>query len=197
MPQPYPIADERAIVDAINNANYASLNALPIGGQAKSTVAASAALNTTETVISPVVSIIPGQTLQVGSRIRVCIEGTSTATVANITTFNIRMGILGTVSDAVAATYATTASGTTGTAVPFHVEIELVVRTLGATGTGAGSMTLTANAATAIGGAVTNVVPAASVSIPTTTATFIEVSHVTAATTTTNTFQNVTIEVQP
>lgn len=218
MPAPYLIGDERAFADFLTNTASQPVTvqtetvtgALTVTGAATlsggiastggvtglqtSTVAASAALNNVETVLLTF-PLVAGTTLKVGTKIRITLEGTSTSTAANTTTFTIRAGTAGTTADASVAAFATAAAGTTGTAIPFKVVIDFVVRTLGASGTGAGSMTLVANAATAIGGAVTNVVPGTTATLATTTATFLDITHVTAATTTTNTFQDVSIEV--
>jgi hypothetical protein len=191
----------------------AQLALVPTAGSAASglrtrTVATSAAINTTETVllaspISPPRSdfgqTIPG-TLQVGTLIRWTIQGTCTDTVANTSTFGIRMGTLGTVSDASVATFVTSASGTTGTSVPFTAVISLTVQTLGAgTGTATGQLVINSPATGIIGAAISfNVGSAAAITaLTTTTATFIDLTAVTAATTTTNTFQSVQCEIFP
>jgi hypothetical protein len=165
-----------------------------LAGLTSSSVAASSAINTVETVLQTF-PLIAGATLKVGSHIRITAQGTSTATAANVVTFTLRAGTLGTTGDASVAAFVTAASGTTGTAIPFSVTIDFVVRTLGASGTGAGSMVLVANAATAIGGAVTNVNAQTTATLATTTATFLTFTHVSAASTTTETFQNVSIDV--
>lgn len=172
------------------------------------TVAASAAINTTETLLlaSPLrpPSTDFGQTilgtLQVGTLVRWTIQGTTTDTVANTSTFGIRMGTLGTVAgDTLVATFVTSASGTAGTAVPFTAVINLTVQTLTATGTGTGQLVINSPATGIIGAAISfNVGSAAAITaLPTTTATFIDLTLVTAATTTTNTIQSVQCEIFP
>jgi hypothetical protein len=172
------------------------------------TVAASGAINTTETLLlaSPLAiprtdfgQTIPG-TLQVGTLIRWTIQGTCTDTVANATTFTIRMGTAGTVAgDTSVATFVTSNSGTAGTAVPFTAVITLTVQTLTATGTGTGQMVINSPATGIIGAAISFNVGSASAitALPTTTATFIDLSVSTAATTTTNTIQSVQCEIFP
>ena len=208
MPQPYPIGDERAFVDWLQNANEQGPGPTPTGlqGQQYSIVAATVGINTTETVLqqAQVIPILSGNaagsgTLKVATKIRFYLSGTSTATVANTTTFNVYIGTTGTIaSDTKAFVFTTSASGTTGTAVPFVVYGDINVRTVGTAATGFGTAMLVANAATAIAGAVTNVISGVqNATFNTNTAVFITVSSVTAATTTTNTFQQATIEVLP
>jgi hypothetical protein len=172
------------------------------------TVASSAAINTTETLLlaSPLLlptrtdfgQVLPG-TLNVGTLIRWTILGTCTDTVANTTTFTIRMGILGTTADASVATFVTSVSGSAGTSVPFTAVITLTVQTLTATGTGTGQLVVNSPATGIIGAAISfNVGSAAAITaLPTTTATFIDLTMVTAATTTTNTIQSVQCEIFP
>lgn len=214
---PILIADHRWLAqddlsDAIANvAYYLSLN--PTAGLAASglryrTVATSAAINTTETLLLAAPLTLPrtdfGQTfpgtLQVGTLLRWTIQGTCTDTVANTTTFGIRMGILGTVAgDASVATFVTAVSGTAGTSVPFTAVINLTVQTVSATGTGTGQMVTTSNATGIIGALTVHTIGSASAitAMPDTTATFIDLTMVTAATTTTNTIQSVQLEIFP
>ena len=172
------------------------------------TTTASAAINTTETLLlaSPLLlpstyagTAVPG-TLNVGTLVRWTVQGTCTDTVANTSTFTIRMGILGTVAgDTSVATFVTSASGSAGTNVPFTAVITLTVQTLTATGTGTGQLVINSPATGIIGAAISfNVGSAAAITaLTTTTATFIDLSLVTAATTTTNTIQNVQCEIFP
>lgn len=172
------------------------------------TVATSAAINTTETLLLASPLRIPstdfGQTilgtLQVGTLVRWTIQGTCTDTVANTSTFGVRMGILGTVAgDTLVATFVTSVSGSAGTSVPFTAVISLTVQTLTATGTGTGQLVINSPATGIIGAAISfNVGSAAAITaLPTTTATFIDLTLITAATTTTNTIQSVQCEIFP
>lgn len=174
------------------------------------TVAASGAINNVETLLLATPLLLPtrtdfGQveigTLNVGTLVRWTIQGTTTDTAANATTFTIRMGTAGTVAgDTSVATFVTSSSGTTGTAVPFTAIISLTIQTLAATtGTGTGQMVINSPTTGIIGAAISfNVGSAAAITaLPTTTATFIDLSAVTAATTTTNTFQSVQCEIFP
>jgi hypothetical protein len=174
------------------------------GGIAASRVAATAAINTTETLLQSIGLVLAGTTngaaflgtLNVGTRIRITITGTCTSTNADVSTFTLRAGILGTTADASVATAAVTSSGS-GTTIGFQIVINATVRTLGATGTLAGSMAVTNTGVTGIAGVTNTVVPFTSTTLATTTATFLDITYVSAATTTTCTFQTATIEVIP
>lgn len=174
------------------------------------TVAASGAINNTETLLLATPLLLPtrtdfGQveigTLNIGTLIRWTIQGTCTDTAANASTFTIRMGTAGTVAgDTSVATFVTGSSGTTGTAVPFTAIISLTVQTLAATtGTGTGQMVINSPTTGIIGAVLSFNVGSASAitALPTTTATFIDLSYSTAATTTTSTFQSVQCEIFP
>ena len=172
------------------------------------TVAASAGIAATETLLlaSPLLlptrtdfgQVLPG-TINIGTLIRWTIQGTCTDTGANTTTFGVRMGILGTTSDAAVATFVSPASGTSGTNIPFTAIITLTVQTLTATGTGTGQMLINSVTAGILGTPITfNVGSAAAITaLPTTTATFIDLTLVSAASTTTNTIQSVQCEIFP
>lgn len=157
-------------------------------------------INNTETLLATLAGLVGGTTLAAGSKIRITAEGTCTASGANVPTFTIRAGTLGTTSDASVAAIALAASAVTGTAIPFSVTINATVRTLGGSGTLAGSLTLINGGAaniTGISTQVVQVVPFTSSTLATTTATNIDITFVTAGATTTATFQDVTIEVIP
>jgi len=162
------------------------------GSRAKGLVAATAAINTTETVLAQI-PLLAGTSLAVGSIIKGTLYGTCTNTAADLSTFAIRAGILGTIGDQ-SVTTATVTAGTNGTAVPFSVDFEFVVRTLGATGTAElGTKILNGtSAATGLTGVapygITNVITAGT-NLATTTATFLSLTYLSAAITTTSTFQ--------
>jgi hypothetical protein len=207
-----PMARDDLRDGVIQNIEY-YLGQLPLPGSAASaktyrTVATSAAINNVETLLLACPLVLPttsfGQTvpgtLNVGTIITVTIQGTETNTVANTTTFGFRMGILGTVSDALVATFVTPVSGSTGTNIPFTAVITMTVQTLGATtGTGTAQMVINSVTAGIIGAPITfNVGSAAAITaLPTTTATFFDVTLVSAATTTTNTIQSCIVTIQP
>lgn len=164
-------------------------------------VAPSAALNTVETIIGGPLTLVAGTTLKVGSKIRLIAEGTCTASVANASTFNLRAGTLGTTADASVATWAVT-SAAAGSNIPFRVTIELTVQTLGAAGTAFGSMVvLVTGLATGVSQGIAafpvTVIASTSSTFATTTATKLSLTYLSAASTTTSTFADVSIEVLP
>lgn len=209
-----PMAQDDLSDGVIQNIAY-WLGQTPSAGDAASaksyrTVASSAAINTVETVLlaAPLLisrttdfgQTIPG-TLYAGSVITVNIQGTCTDTVANATTFGIRMGTAGTTADTSVATFVTANSGTAGTSVPFTAQIVMTVQTLGTgtNGTGTGQLTVLSPATGIIGAAISFNVGSASAitALPCPTATFFDVTMLTAATTTTNTIQSCIITIQP
>jgi hypothetical protein len=109
---------------------------------------------------------------------------------------------LGTVAgDTSVATFVTSNSGTAGTSVPFTAVITMTVQTLGTgtNGTGTGQMVVNSPATGIIGAAISfNVGSAAAITaLPCPTATFLDVTALTAATTTTNTIQSCIVSIQP
>lgn len=165
------------------------------GGQIHSaSVAATAGLNTTETIVAGPLVLTPAVTLKVGSRVRFVLHGTCTSSNADVSTFTIRAGILGTTSDASVATFTVTSSGS-GTAQAFTVRGEFTVQTLGAAGTAFGSGEIGLVGTTGLGTLAFTVKPFTSTTLATTTATNLEVSYVAAAVTTTCTFQDCYLEV--
>ncbi len=173
-------------------------------GVKSSIVAATGAIAATETLVVNVPLVIPATyagntlagTLNVGSVIRATIMGTCTSSNADSAVFTVRAGILGTKADASVCTGTVTTAGS-GTAIPFKAVIDLTVRTLGASGTGYGYLSVQNTGVTGIV-AVTNTVVALSsiTALPTTTATFLDITLTTAATSAT-TIQTATIEVIP
>lgn len=174
-------------------------------GVLASIVANTAGINTTETIVTGGLNVapIPANSLVPGTTIKVTLEGTCTATVANITTFKIRFGALGTATgDTAILTIATPASAAAGTNIPFQVSILITIRTIGAAGTIYGVMVVNNQAGATVATASTGimVVPSQIVigtvaAINTTVASYITVTCITAATTTTNTFQQGLIEI--
>ena len=164
-----------------------------IPGLQASITSATAGINTTETLIQALG--IPVGLLQAGTTVRFTMLGTCTASAANSSTWTVRAGTAGTVSDTSVATAAVT-SAASGTSVPFRAIIELTVRTAGGSGTVAGSLALTNGGTTGISPNAAEVVPlGGALTIDTTTATFLDVTYQSAAATTTTTFQNCIIEV--
>lgn len=173
-----------------------NLGALLTDGIA-ATTAASAAINTTQTIVAGGLNIapIPANSLQVGSTIRATLQGTCTASVANASTFRVLLGTAGTTADAVMGSAAVT-SAATGTTIGFKVEIVFTVRTIGAAGSIAGSAQISNTGITGISTNNSNVIPLTIVTAPNTTvANYLSISYVSAAATTTCTFQNGIIEI--
>jgi hypothetical protein len=169
----------------INNPTFTGFGAVAV------LTATTAALNTTETVL--VSATIP--TAVVGTTYRITLQGTTTSTVANVSTFTLRAGTAGTTADASIAT-ATVTAAATGTSVPFRVVIEYTLRTNGTTGNGQGLMQLVNNGTTGIAATATAVAAlTTSATFNTTTATKLDITYKSAATTTTTTFQNAIIEI--
>ena len=166
-----------------------------LGGVGNSLIAASSAINTTETILVGGLSSlpIPANALAVGSNIRVTLIGTCTSTAANASTFRVRFGTAGTTADTAILTGAVTAV-TSGTTVGFKAVIEFTVRTLGASATFAGSLTVLNSGTTGIQANNSNVIPLTAAAGNTTVANYLSVSYVSAATTTTSTFQNAIVE---
>jgi hypothetical protein len=170
-----------------------TIRVVPLAGVA-STTAASAAINTTETILTT--HTIKANSMTAGQTYRVTCLGTCTSTAANASNIRVRVGTAGTTADAVVAVITPTAA-TSGTSIPFQATFYVTIRTTAAgTGTCVGMGSLNNNGVTGISAAA-DVVSAA-----TTVATLndsvdniISLSYVSAATTTTSTFQIALIEV--
>jgi hypothetical protein len=158
-------------------------------------IADTGAISTTETILLKTAAL-PANHLTVGKHYRAKIVCTTTDTVANTSTFTVRIGTLGTTSDAAIATAVTGVSGTTGTSIPFKAIVDFTVRTTGASGTGFVSLEVTSNATTGI---ITSTGPA--IILPTmstfntqTANNILSFSLKTAATTTAHTCKQGTLE---
>lgn len=168
-----------------------------VGGIA-ATIAASAAINTVETIVAGGLNnaVIPANSLQVGTTIAITVQGTCTATVANLSTFTLRMGTAGTVAGDASVAIAAVTSAAAGTGIGFKVVIIFTVRTIGATGTIAGSAEISNTGITGISTNNSNVIPlTATATLNTTTANYMELTYKSAAATTTCTFQNGIVEI--
>lgn len=164
-------------------------------GQISAIVAASAGINTAETAIGGGLNSapIPANSIQIGDTFRITIHGTCTATVANASTFRIRIGTAGTTADGVAVSGAV-ASAASGTTIGFKTEIIFTIRTIGASATCAGYVNVLNTGITGISTNNSNVIAATTTAFSTATANYITVTYQTAAATTTSTFQVVVIE---
>lgn len=153
--------------------------------------AATGGINTTETVL--VSTTVLANTAAVGTTWRLFASGVCTSTVANASNFRVRIGtttLIGNVAAVVTPTAATT-----GTAIPFAVDALVTIRTIGAGGTVIGSIVLNNHGVTGVSAATPRVGQVvATVAVDTTADKLLELTYVSAATTTTCTFHNATLE---
>ena len=158
----------------------------PLPGNAL--VGASAAINTTETVL--VTAPAGSNGINPGTTYRIMLSGTCTSTAANVSTFTVRLGTAGTTADTSIATFTVTAA-TSGTSIPFQVIINLTFRTVGSSGTVSGDIVVLQTGTTGIAAAAVTVNQTASVAAPNTAANdcVLSCTYKSAATTTTSTFQ--------
>lgn len=156
----------------------------------------SGAINTTETIIAQSAAL-PASRIQAGTVIRVTLWGACTTTVANTSTFKIRIGTAGTTSDTAVFSYTTAAAGTTGTLIPFKAVMDVTFRTTGASATSFGNVEVLSKTNTGIIPATIQVDSMGNgTTFNTTTASLIiSASYLSAATTTTSTFHQAFIEV--
>lgn len=158
-------------------------------------IANSAAINTTETVITKTVALAANRLLA-GTTIRVTLIGTCTSTVANTSTFTIRIGTNGSTADGIMQQAVTSVAAASGTNVPFKAVFEFTVRTTGASATSHGYLTLLNTGVTGISAQTTQIVLPTFTNFNTTTASnIISATYVSAAATTTTTFNDAFIEV--
>lgn len=160
-------------------------------------VAASAAINTTETIIVGGLNNarIYANQLKVGTTVRATLEGTCTSTVANASTWRFRFGTAGTTSDGVLGSAANSVAAASGTNIPFEATLIFTVRTIGAAGTIAGYLKLVNTGVTGISAVTAQVVALTPSAINTTVDNWLSATYVSAAATTTSTFQNAFIEI--
>jgi len=160
-------------------------------GGVASTVAASSGINTTETQV--VGATIPAGMLKAGSVIEIEAYGTITSTVDNVATFNIRLGPTTLTGNIPAALAVHCGNSGTVTNAAFVLRARMHVRTAGASGTVYGYGTVisldSGAAVTQALALTTELFTPASVALDTTVANVGELTVVTAATTTTITFQ--------
>lgn len=154
-------------------------------------VATTSAINTTETIITS--AVLAANSLKAGTTFRCFASGTCTSSAANASNFRIRIGTAGNNTDAVAAVVTPTAAAS-GTNIPFYVEFMVTVRTAGSSGTALGVGNLTNNGVTGVSAAASVVGQVtATVTVNTTVANTVQISYVSAATTTTSTFYDAAI----
>jgi hypothetical protein len=163
-------------------------------------ITASAAINTTHTIISSILAAenrLMANALRAGTTIEFEIIGTCTASVANASTFRVLMGTNNSTADTAVLTAAVT-SAATGTAVPFRIRITLTCRTVGASASFYGAMTVWNNGVTGISStADANLtVLGTMLTVSSLNALYVNLSYQSAASTTTSTFQIVAMSVR-
>lgn len=170
----------------------------PLGMDAPTAIAAtSGAINTTETIIVGGLNncrLLPNQ-CKVGTTFRITLEGTCTSTVANASTWRIRIGTAGTTSDAAVFTAANSVAAASGTNIPFEAVLMLTVRTIGASASIQGYLKLGNTGVTGISAVTWQAVEATALTFDSTVANWISATYVAAAVTTTCTFRQATIEI--
>jgi hypothetical protein len=155
-------------------------------------VAASAGINSTETVVAS--ATIPANAMNIGTTYRLLCSGVCTSTVANASNFRARIGT--TTLTGVVASVVTPTAAASGTAIPFFVELIVTLRTIGSSGTAIGSGFLNNNGVTGVSAAAVVVGQVvATVTVNTTVQNLLELTYGAAAATTTCTFHNAIIEV--
>lgn len=176
--------------------NATPISSLYLNAENVSITANSAAINTTETVILKTAAL-PANRLVAGTTIRITLMGTCTSSAANVSTFAIRIGTLGTTADGLIASAATPIAAVTGTTIPFKVVWEIVVRTTGASATSHSYCTLLNTGITGITTSSTGniiILPTFTNFNTTTANNIISATYKSAAATTTCIFQNAIIE---
>ncbi len=166
-------------------------------GGIASIIAASAGI--VDTQVQVIGATIPAALLKAGTVIRIKAAGAITSTVDNVVTLRARLGPTTLTANIPASLAAHCGNSGTVTAALFSLEIILTVRTIGASGTvyGVGSVLSipTGAAVTQAFANSTDMFVAASVAVDTTGANVVELTCVTAANTTTVTFQSALISI--
>lgn len=159
------------------------------------TVAASGGINTTETVISPALRFAANG-LRAQSTILFKVAGSCTiTTAAAVPTFRVRLGTAGTTADGVIMTFTLPTSGGVGTSA-FVLEATITCRTIGASGTFQGDISV-AQASATLGLLATNCTAVAGTAATGSTQAinFITLTFQGASANVTCTFQKVTTQV--
>ena len=185
-----PYSGQRARVeDTGEDIRY---NAGAWGYESATITAASAAINSTETVLASL--SLPASSIKAGHSYRIRASGVCTSTVANASNFRVRIGTT-TLTGAIAAVVTPTAA-VSGTNIPFSVDLIVTVRTIGASGTAIGSGTLLNNGVTGVSAAAVVVGQVTTaITVDSTVANLLELTYQAAAVTTTCTFHNAVIEI--
>lgn len=143
-------------------------NAADKAGQA-AIISTSAGINTTETVIVQSAALAANR-LAAGTVIRATLIGTCTSSAANGQNVQVHIGTNGTTADGTVFNVALPVAATTGTTIPFRIEIEMTVRTTGASATAVGTLTLINQGVTGISVTATQVIAATMTAFNSTTA---------------------------
>lgn len=165
----------------------------PVANLPQSITAAINNISTTETVLE---NIFIGSTVESSDTYVMEGFGSCISSMGNLSTFAVRVGTTGTLADAVVGTTTCVAGTTTGTtSIGFYFRIMVTFRTVGLSGTVMVNGKI--DTTTTSGIVSTNVVAVSANSTPTTIATnlanYLSLSYKSAGTTTTCTFQNVSI----
>ena len=155
------------------------------------------AINTTETAIvggNAGMTAIPANKLLAGSNFRILITGTITNSASNAGTIYIHYGAAGTTADTVIASVAFT-SANSGTNVLFTLDINLQVRTIGASATFAGVCRVSQSGASGyLNGIYLDQKKLTVANGDTTATSYMTVSYKSAASTTTCTFNTAVVD---
>ena len=166
-------------------------------GTASYTGTGTAGINTVETEIVISEIVIPKNRLRVGTTMRCTWIGTCNSSAANTSTFTVHFGTNGTVADGLLASATTGNAGTGAGNVPFKAVMEITLRTVGATTTAYGMLTVQSQGNGGIvgaGGQNTAVATMTSINTKTDLA-YLTLAYYSAAITTTSTFQSALIEI--
>lgn len=170
------------LISAVGNDNIG----LPMDGPQATT--ATAAINTTETVLSQIPMGSNG--INPGTAVEFLVSGVCTSTAANISTFTVRLGTAGTTGDTTVATFTVT-SPTSGAGINFTARFRIRWPSGNGSVTPTGDWELLNVGVTGIVAAAVTIAPAATTATATTvTAEMIcSLAYKSAATTTTSTFR--------
>lgn len=161
-----------------------------------SITSASGAIANSETKLLSSDTVMAANRLLQGSVIRIIVHGTCTSTNASGGTFRVRYGTNGTTADGLLQTFAMGAGSTSGTAVPFFIQIIITIRSTGASATSDGVLCLVNQGTTGISGAQTQVVRGSATNINTGTAnTYLTLTYQSGHANISSTFQDVVMRI--
>jgi hypothetical protein len=149
-------------------------------------------INTTETYITSPMAF-PANSLAQGMAFRITVYGSCTSTVANLSTFTIRFGTAGTITDFALGTLTCTAAAS-GTSNLFRFECEVVVRAIGAGGSISSNCHLVNNGVIGVAAQASVAVGQGNSGVDTTVALNLGMSYKSAAATTSVNFTDAKVE---